>query len=78
MDYIISGEMNNPKLNVLIEIVRSKIMSGQPYVSGGLIDQPYFLVAYVEPWVRSADNALNQFTGNFQEQLEQFNNQGML
>jgi hypothetical protein len=53
-DYILVGDTSNPFLNVLIDLVMARLESGEPYRAGGLFDQPYFLKAYVEPWVQQA------------------------
>lgn len=53
-DYILDHRSDNPSLNFIIDIVLSRIRSGTPYVAGGLLDQPYFLTAYVERWIRES------------------------
>jgi hypothetical protein len=53
-DYILLGRQDDLVLNLLIDLIRTKIETGQPYVDGGLLNQPYFLVNYAENWVRQA------------------------
>lgn len=53
-EYVLEGRTDIYTLNVLLDIVNARISTGQPYVQGALMDQPYFLVAYIEPWVKEA------------------------
>lgn len=53
-DYVVFGGEANPSLDFLLSLILSKIETGQPYNAGGLFDQPYFLTAFVERWVRDA------------------------
>lgn len=53
-DYILDGRSDNRALNALINLVVNRIQSNSLYVAGGLFDQPYFLVAYVERWIRES------------------------
>ena len=45
---------DNPKLNLLLDLVNARVKTGLPYREGGLFDQPYFLLSYVEPWIEEA------------------------
>jgi hypothetical protein len=53
-DYVLLSYNNNPALDVIIDLVRCKKESGMGYRAGGLLDQPYFMTAYVECWVNQA------------------------
>lgn len=51
-DYMLTEDQSNPHLNSIINLVLDRLTTGHPYRAGGLFDQPYFLVHYVERWVR--------------------------
>jgi hypothetical protein len=52
-DYLqLGGE--NIQLYILVDLVNARVKTGLPYRAGGLFDQPYFMLAYVEPWIEEA------------------------
>ncbi len=38
----------------MIDLVNTRVATGQLYKPGGLFNQPYFLMSYVEPWIKQA------------------------
>lgn len=59
-DYILWRENYRPGLDLLIDLVNARLKTGQPYREGGLFDQPYFLVSYIEPWIDQAYKDLHR------------------
>lgn len=53
-DYVLEQRDDDPVLNFLIRLVTVRRSTQTLYVAGGLLQQPYFLMAYVEPWVKEA------------------------
>ncbi len=61
----------DPLLNILLDMVNARSNTQLPYREGGLFNQPYFMVAYVEPWVKQAHESLHSLRHD-DEQPETF------
>jgi hypothetical protein len=61
-DHILLGS-DSSILNILVDMANARLKTGLPYRSGGLFDQPYFMVAYVEPWVEEAYAEIGKIQG---------------
>jgi len=48
----LANRTDNPSLNFIIDLVNARQVTKQPFRQGGLLDQPYFMLTFVEPWVQ--------------------------
>ena len=60
---ILLGE-GNAMLNYVIDLVNARKKTNMPYRDGGLFEQPYFMMVYVEPWVDQAYQEIRDMKAN--------------